>query len=597
MLGFWRQGLRKLEALGLPTEEWKALRQSLRSGTIEEILRSGLKARNLLLSQLPAAMDYFTEAGREGPEAIRVLLAYIRSSTVRGWLGLPALDWSGPAALAGWVQELIATVAQDVGDSQYALFGYSCLPDAQVWDLALANAAADIDEEAAVVVDRLLRRGEASVSPMLKANVVLSLLLVARARPHLLNEGESVERLGGLLMKIATPTGAVGAYATLEQELCSYLYTLWRSVPWREPPSDRELAYLARIGAGCITDALAAGQALSPKVAGELADEVGVLTHQMWLGDVGSARQPGGLLRPAWGRQMNYALAYLLGSCRAEELDLSTWASDPSVRRAMLVAGSDQRVAQTYLHNLDLERDWPDSLLLSDIARGIADLLQSSRGDAEWSEEEERLLEICRSPEAGVASAASRLEQLPLADEAGVLRTIHMCFYPTPSWPPGAYGSVEAILSPAALESIGRFPVAYRELVLRLIELLATASGLPPSLATRAREVAFGVPDSHGDVAELIEQQAKVLALALAYGAVIDDVRTWISELGSRSDIELAAVRKGLLPVLDLWHVFSEGAREAVGCVLLALAEIPRYSQLWELRRIRREMETGKPNG
>jgi hypothetical protein len=373
------------------------------------------------------------------------------------------------------------------------------------------------------------------------------------------------------------------------------VYTTWRNQTLSDQHSSRELVYLAYVGSGYIADALARCSSLQQESIERLVSDWHTLAYQRSMASDTAIQQPAGLIKPRWGQHLNYALAYLIEAARLDDLSLGEFAVDLATRHALLEAGLGHRSIQAYMQNLDVERDWLDSLLVADVGWGVADILvSSSAGNVEsWSEEEKRRLSACAIPEAGIAAIAERLTSLPSANEQEVLQVIGMSFLAAPSWNEKAYQVVQALIHPASLEQIKRFPMAFGELIWRLIELLTTNQALLADLENQTREIAFGVPVGLDNTGDLIETQAAVLSRVAGFSQCMGEIQTWLRTLATDERIALPNVRRGVKPFVELCPSYPDDVQQAIAAVLIEMATDSRFSHLWELKRIRREFASG----
>ena len=60
-------------------------------------------------------------------------------------------------------------------------------------------------------------------------------------------------------------------------------------------------------------------------------------------------------------------------------------------------------------------------------------------------------------------------------------------------------------------------------------------------------------------------------------------------DLTTDKAIETSIVRRGLMPFVKSWPHYEHEVKQTDGQALLEIAAIPRFANLWELKRIGRE--------
>ena len=603
-LGFWFQGLRKLKKMDGDYDEWLMLCNDIESESSADVTEAGHRLQCILFGQLTIAKDYLTEATQIGSQAILHVLAHIEPQVVRRWLDLPQLDWETSDSLTTWaktgIDELLSnandTARIDLLINNYSSFGYSIFPDALVWQEAIDQSLEDCSlAELRRAIDDLAILSEKSRSMPLKANVLLSLLRLEQIIDDAELEASISERIHKLTACIAQPWKSTDeqdrSYQKLEQTLCDYLYMAWLKQNSSDQDVLREIAYLAYLGAAIITDMLASSGLLLLEYIDDLIRELTTVAQKRWTKEGIVARQPHGIFKPRWGVNLNYALAYLLRVNILNQLHLGKLATNSTTRQTLLDAGSLYRLIQAYIPNLSPKEDWLDSLLVADIGQGIAYIISTALGDELeiWPEEEQVKFNICSTPETGVAMIAERLRNLPAANENEISHIVGMSFVSAPTWSEEAYQLVAVLLYPDILNQIMRFPVAYGELVAQLIYLLATDETLSTELANQAKNLVFGLPPQLDNRSDLIVTQARVLSGVINFTPYTKNIETWLKDLTTDTVIETSMVRRGLMPFVKSWPHYEYEIKQIVGKALAEIATIPRFSNLWELKRISRE--------
>lgn len=604
-LGFWSQGLQKLELVNHRLDEWLTLRKGVEVEPLAEVVKVGRQLQSYLLGQLAIAKNYFTEATELGPQAVKHLVDNIEPEVVRRWLDMPPLNWETSDSLTTWAKIRLATRLPDVENTitidlllnSYSDFGYSIFPDASVWQQTILQGLENCNlAELQSIVDALWKFSEKSCSMPLKANILLSLLHLEQKCDNTEFQANMAGRIHQLIEDVVSPLKTREnveedrSCRKLEQTLCNYLYEAWLTEGTSDHSSLRELAYLAYLGSAYITDALVSSSFITPRLIESLIRELIAWPANWTVEDV--ALQPQGVFKPGWGLNLNYAFAYLLESSIQRRLNLGKFAVNPAVRRAFLDAGTFHRIVQTYIPNLRPEEDWLDSLLITDIGQGVAYILTTAFGDEleTWPEEEKVKFEICNTPETGVMMVINRLKNFLTADEDEVSHAVAMSFVSGPAWSDATYWLVEFLLYSDVLSQIMRFPKAYEELVGQLLYLLATSQTLPGELESQIRQIVFNLPPKRDNIGDLIEAQAVVLAWAVGFTKYSKEIVAWLRALMSNKTIEVSIVRRSLTPFIRLWPDYPEEVVQTIRETLADMAKIPRFSNLWELKRLSRNL-------
>lgn len=601
-LQFWKQGLVKLESLGIPTDEWIAMKQRIEIGDSAVGIDAGMQLLSYLLGQWRVARDYLQEAVQVGPSALEFLLSYLTPQVIRAWIGMPSLEWGETAdPLSAWAQAQANLQIDSLGrgnnlhdslDNTFSRFGYSIFPDAKVWRHALAEFSNSLDSKGRIeIIDAALSLAERSASETLKAN---ALLFVLGSEDAYVREDATISRTREILASMAFAQAGEDSKKTcsrLGRTLSYSLFTSWRVEDMFNAVSSRELAYLGFIAAGYISDTLAEHDSNSSEFFEALTRELEANCLQLWMTADESNYQPVGIYKPKWARYLNYALGYFTGNFIVDHLPQENVRINSIARSIILNEGIVHRILQTAMQNITIEGDWLDSLIPSDFARTVGNLLATTSDENlnSWPPEELDKLGTCLNPDAGSGFVPGYLHSLDTNDVGDITRLVGMVFLAEPVWNEHAYELVATVLTPESLEHIYRFPVAYGELIWHLLQLLSVAHDLPSALNMRVREVTFGVPTGRDNISELIEIQATTFARMIQFGHCNSDIETWLLQLGANEKLSIHGIRQGVLPFVRMWDYYSPETRLEIGNTLHQLVEIPRLSGLWELKRVNRD--------
>jgi hypothetical protein len=135
-----------------------------------------------------------------------------------------------------------------------------------------------------------------------------------------------------------------------------------------------------------------------------------------------------------------------------------------------------------------------------------------------------------------------------------------------------------------------RFPKAYEELVGQLLYLLATSQTLPEGLESQIRPIVFNLPPKRENLGDLIKAQAIVLAWAVGFTKYDQEIIAWLRTLTSNETVEVSVVRQSMMPFVRSWPDYPEEVAQTIRETLADIAKIPRFSNLWELKRLSRKL-------
>jgi len=364
--------------------------------------------------------------------------------------------------------------------------------------------------------------------------------------------------------------------------LTTYFYQAWRSSSQADAT---ELAYLAHMAASWI------GEALCARLPGEAIEQViEALVQDTIRPDFREARQPATLFRPAWAGLLNYGAALLLGAASALQSALAALLDATPARRAMLICGASHRILQEMLSVAAAQAGWLDEPRAGDISVATADLFSNLDEAAlsTWTEAEQYALVICRVPEAGLRLLANAIVRLPEEpDDAEVLKTMGMALLGVDA--PGGLGEavMTELLAPQRLARIQRCGGCHNLLIGRISAVLADSDGYQNDLLAAIRSTLRAIPPEPDVASDVAATIMGVLAHSASVRQLLDELRDWLTYLGTSEVVPLAAVRAALGMLLHWWPHLPSRSRDALRPALDALAEVPRVQELWELRRLR----------
>jgi hypothetical protein len=594
----WQIGRQQLTALGLSTQAWEQLRPKLLANNANAWRPAGRQALRTLLGHWPLVRTYLSDAVALDQSALFEVLARLDSDDGRSWLGLGSRERIDAAALSHWAERTAATVTLD-GDMTDAgarlsaylgRFGHSLFLDAPIVRermVTLIMGCPRADGQAALL-QHLAHLGQATASVALKANCVL---IILRCHAHADWEHDADnslrDELAQLIVQIArsqTPDDPQTVYPRLIAALTAYLYQSWQSSAHVDATGR---AYLAHMAASWIGEELAVH--LPPAVAEQLIDALTPDPHDE-LHASAPPRQPYTLFRPAWASLLNYGAALVLAAPAPIRPALATLLATPPARSAMLFCGAQHRVLQEVLNVATVQPGWLDGPRVADIPQAIATLFaeQDQAALAAWPEAEQYALVMCRVPEAGALLLANAIHRLPQApDDGEVLNTVAMVLLGLDS--PG--GSRAALVTDLlALEPLARIQQCsgcHAVLLWRLTAVLMRPDRYDAALVDAAQAALRAIPPDMPVAADVAARIAGVLAHRATAGQLVDTLRVWVEHLGLTDAVPLAAARAALRMLVQWWPSLAMGTRALIRPSLDALAEMPRFSRLWELRRLR----------
>jgi len=301
------------------------------------------------------------------------------------------------------------------------------------------------------------------------------------------------------------------------------------------------------------------------------------------------ARQPATLFRPAWAGLLNYTAALLLGATPTLRSALAALLETTPARGAMLICGASHRILQEMLNLAAAQLGWLDEARAIDISAATADLFSKLDEAAlsTWTEGEQYALVICRVPEAGLRLLTNAIVRLPEEpDDAEVLKTMGMALLGIDA--PGGLGEtvMTELLAPERLARIQRCGGCHNLLIWRISAVLADSDGYQNDLLAAIRSALRAIPSDPDVASDVAATIMGVLAHRASVRQLLDELRDWLTYLGSSEAVPLAAVRAALGMLLHWWPELPARSRDAVRPALDAFAGMPRFQGLWELRRL-----------
>jgi hypothetical protein len=334
------------------------------------------------------------------------------------------------------------------------------------------------------------------------------------------------------------------------------------------------------------------GEALAARLPDDAAEQViDSLIQDTIRPDFRQARQPATLFRPAWAGLLNYAAALLLGATPTLQNALAALLETTPARGAMLICGASHSILQEMLNFAAAQPGWLDEARATDISAATADLF-SNLDEATlstWTEGEQYALVICRVPEPGLGLLANAIVRLPEEpDDAEVLKTMGMALLGVEV--PGGLG--EAVMTELlALDRLGRIQRCggcYNLLIWRISAVLANSNGYQNDLLAAIRSALRAIPSAPDVASDVAATIMGVLAhRASVQQQLLNELRDWLTYLGTSEAVPLTAVRAALGMLLHWWPELPSRSRDAVRQVLDEFAGMPRFQGLWELKRLR----------
>jgi hypothetical protein len=156
---------------------------------------------------------------------------------------------------------------------------------------------------------------------------------------------------------------------------------------------------------------------------------------------------------------------------------------------------------------------------------------------------------------------------------------------------PGGLGEtiMTELLAPERLARIQRCDDCHNLLIWRITAVLADSDGYQNDLLAAIRSALRAIPSDPDVASDVATTIAGVLAHRVSLRQLLDELREWLTYLGTSEDIPLAAVRGALGMLLHWWPALPSGSRETVRTALDTLANVPRFQMLWELVRLRHD--------
>ncbi|MGB0384392.1 MAG: tetratricopeptide repeat protein [Ardenticatenaceae bacterium] len=595
----WQIGQEALPRHSVPTTVWQSLKNKIMAPGRAGIL-AGAEARKHLLGTWPVAKEYLAQAAQLPATSVIDLLLYIEPTIVRGWLEMPALDWSSSEELIQWANQrsIQKSDKKRVSDLVNFLsrFGRGIFPDAPI-----------VREHALTLLDslssgpkqrrwtrKLLSLAEKQASSLLKANLVLILDEWFNRQRHLSLWKEERERFLSLVCRVLehfmAHKGEEATLNRLEVTISQWLYQRWLSTSCAEEEVKNEMAYLATIGASYIVDALF--------VEGHLSQNAALQIFETLASDIKSREiasgvepQPNGFFRPRWGLHLNYPASYMLKTFLSGDSPPHYWRI-PQVKSAALLCASKQRLEQALFSTAD--PSWLDTELTAEIAlASVAILGQPDQSEFEtWPENERSRFLLASLPNSDVVTWHAMVTGIAQLDNQEEI-TQHIAWLFQGRTPPSDvwFGLVQHLLTSDILNHISQFETSYGALIVYLAwELLPPDPNYPKGaeLLTLIKEVVFNVPT--GDKGEaLIEMKARIFTNLLQYGLHTHSVCDWIQQVVQQ--ISTAAGRQTLRPFILSWPHYPKSVREPLFNTLMEIAQQPSYKNLWEFARLIRHQQ------
>lgn len=614
-IAFWRQGYQKLSQLNIPTKDWLSACDTLETGPQQDAISAITRLQQTLVGHNAIARDYFAEAAELGTPAVHLLLELVTPAVVRSWLAMPRLDWSSPDGLLRWVQtqfteampqglsprETLSKLSEDPPPSASSVFIDSIEWQTRIQNLLGMCGAADFLS----AIDELVQLAEGDHSLALKSNILSVVLLTPQLQTTLAPTPSLVRRIQELLIDLCAPLSRANKTVAVQYKLnlclAERLYMAWSlNSDIEVPESVNELAYLAFVGSALITDWLfLPGAKIYPQI-NELAGEISSQIATVWFATDKAISQPNGWVQPRWIAHVNYPLAHLLKSL----VDGSIWTAPLQVKpiqQHLMNVAVMHRVTQAFAGALPEDENWLASGAVDDIAEFLTALVRYANPAEPESMSDSERIQFVLCADKGMAQSVTdmRFDQFEKGGDSDALLTISLCFVGLPSGHETAYVPLRRLMGANYLERIKLSPDAYGELLFRLLQALSIDKNLPDDIKASAQHVLFEIPrvDDTFLWEKLINTHSVVLARKISYGDLIPEIVSYLDILTADESIPVSIARQGLRPFIFMWPQYPAGIQSEFGAALLPLINRPRFVNLWECVRFKRDYQPNIAHG